>query len=106
MPIFGGVPVRLAGQDARACRKWWLPKQPRALHDFLEERKVIGPNQDDPFAAFLYTDDFDMIFPGPELCAFGADVQMHEMNIWMSAKVGAGTAGCGMDTWIHLDTCI
>ena len=64
------------------------------VKSFLAARKTLGANQDDPFASFVYTDDFDFFTPCDELTTKGGELwrtQMNEMNVWMSAKVGAGT---------------
>ena len=76
-------------------RDTWLPKQRPALRKLLAERAdKLGPSQARPFATSGYTDDYCLLFIGPELLAAGALIwrsMCKAANFWLSDKACAGT---------------
>ena len=76
-------------------RDTWLPKQTPELRTLLAERAaILGPRQARPFDTSGYTDDYKLVFVGPELLAAGARIwrtACRECNYWLSEKACAGT---------------
>tara|TARA_B110000503_G_scaffold47688_1_gene77649 strand:- start:114 stop:5735 length:5622 start_codon:yes stop_codon:yes gene_type:complete len=73
----------------------WLEQQTPELQQALADRRAhLPPHDCDPFVGYLYTDDFAKFFVGPLLGALGAQKWrqlLHDANVWVSAKTGAGT---------------
>ena len=76
-------------------RDTWMPKQTPELQTLLAERAAtLGPRQARPFDTSGYTDDYKLMFVGPELLAAGARIwrtACRECNYWLSEKACAGT---------------
>ena len=83
------------GMMREYVRDYWIHRQTTAVVALLDERaQTLGQAHADPFWCTLYTDDFDKFFCCLELLTVGAEMwraMTSWANIWMSAKVGAGT---------------
>ena len=73
----------------------WLPKQKPEFQQLIAERRQqLGPRQARPFSTSGYTDDYEMVFLGPELTAVGAMLWRRIGKVTgfeLSQKSGAGT---------------